>query len=43
MINLIAHDTTMQIPINNTLGPFKNKKLKFKQIDLNKLNNLHFL
>ena len=40
MINLIAHDTTMQIPINNTLGPFKNKKLKFKQIDLNKLNNL---
>ena len=40
MINLIAHDTTMQIPINNTLGPFTNKKIKFKQIDLNKLNNL---
>ncbi len=40
MINLIAHDTTMDIPINNTLGLFKNKKINFKRIDVNKLNNL---
>ena len=40
MINLIAHETTMDIPINNTLGLFKNNKINFKQIDINKLNNL---
>ena len=40
MINLIAHETTMDIPINNTLGLFKNNKIKFKHIDVNKLNNL---
>ena len=40
MINLIAHDTTMEIPINNTLGFFKKNKTKFKKINLNKLNNL---
>ena len=40
MINLIAHDTTMEIPINNTLGFLKKNKTKFKKINLNKLNNL---
>ncbi len=40
MINLIAHETTMDIPINNTLGLFKNNKINFKQIDVYKLNNL---
>ena len=40
MINLIAHETTMEIPINNTLGIYKNNKINFKQINLNKLNNL---
>ena len=40
MINSIAHDTTMEIPINNTLGKFKNDQIKFKKIDVNKLNNL---
>ncbi len=40
MINLIAHETTMEIPINNTLAIFKKNKLNFKKINLNKLNNL---
>ena len=40
MINSISHETTMEIPINNTLGLFKNSKIKFKKIDVNKLNNL---
>ena len=40
MINSIAHETTMEIPINNTLGLFKNNKINFKKIDVNKLNNL---
>ena len=40
MINFVAHETTMKIPINNTLGAFKNDKIKFKKIDLKKLNNL---
>ena len=40
MINLIAHDTTMEIPINNTLGLYNNNKINLKEIDFNKLNNL---
>ena len=40
MITLVAHETTMDIPINNTLGSFKSNKINFKKIDLNKLNNL---
>ena len=40
MINSIAHETTMEIPINNSLGSFKNNKIKFKNIDVKKLNNL---
>ena len=31
----------MEIPINNTLGLFKNSKIKFKKIDVNKLNNFN--
>ncbi len=40
MINLIAHETTMEIPINNTLGLYKTNKINLKKIDLNNLNNL---
>ena len=40
MINLIAHETTMDIPINNTLGLFKNNKINNKRIEVDKLNNL---
>ena len=40
MIKIIAHDTTMEIPIFNTLNPPLNKKIKSKKLDLNKLNNL---
>ena len=37
---IIAHDTTMQVPIFNTLYSDDNKKLKSKKIDIDKLNNL---
>jgi 1-deoxy-D-xylulose-5-phosphate reductoisomerase len=40
MIKIIAHDTTMQIPIFNTLYDQTNKKNKSFEIDLEKLNNL---
>ena len=42
MIKIIAHDTTMKIPIFNTL--YSNSDIKFvtKKIDLNILNNLNF-
>jgi 1-deoxy-D-xylulose-5-phosphate reductoisomerase len=42
MIKIIAHDTTMKIPIFNTL--YSNSDIKFvtKEIDLNILNNLNF-
>tara|TARA_Y100000996_G_scaffold409955_1_gene391461 strand:+ start:1832 stop:2980 length:1149 start_codon:yes stop_codon:yes gene_type:complete len=38
MIKLIVHETTMEIPIMNTLG--QTYKTKTKKINLNKLNNL---
>ena len=41
MINLIAHDTTMEIPIFNTLNSLDIKKTKIKKINLTKLNNLN--
>ena len=41
LIKLIAHDTTMQIPIFNTLFDETNKKFKSKNLDLYKLNNLN--
>ena len=40
MINLIAHDTTMEIPIFNTLNTSKKIEIKTKNINLNNLNNL---
>ena len=39
---IIVHDTSMQVPIFNTLYSNDNKKLKSKKIDINKLNNLNF-
>ena len=41
MIKIVAHDTTMRIPIFNTLYS-NNKKIKSKKINLNFLNNLNF-
>ena len=42
MIKIIAHDTTMKIPIFNTLYFNSDQKLKTKNIDINNLNNLNF-
>jgi len=42
LIKIIAHDTTMKIPIFNTLFFNQNKKLKTKKIDIKTLNNLSF-
>ena len=39
MINLIAHETTMDIQINNTLGLLKNNKINNKRIEVEKLKN----
>ncbi len=41
MINLIAHDTTMEIPIFNTLGDLNSKMIKTNKVNLAKLNNLN--
>ena len=40
MINIIAHDTTMEIPIFNTLNSLNIRNIKTKKINLAKLNNL---
>ena len=42
MISIIAHNTSMEIPIYNTLGNMENKikKNNSYHLDLNKLNNL---
>ncbi len=42
MIKLIAHETTMKIPIFNTLYNNQNKKLYSKKINIKNLNNLNF-
>jgi len=42
LIKIIAHDTTMEIPIFNTLYLDSIKTLKSKKLDINKLNNLNF-
>ena len=42
LTKIIAHDTTMKIPIFNTLYTNNDKKLKSKTIDINSLNNLNF-
>jgi 1-deoxy-D-xylulose-5-phosphate reductoisomerase len=41
MTDIIAHDTTMKIPIFNTLYFDTENKLKTKNISINKLNNLN--
>ena len=41
MIKLIAHDTTMEIPIFNSLYNSNLKTIKTKKLDLKKLNNLN--
>ena len=41
LINIIVHDTTMKIPIFNTLFFKQNRKLKTNRIDINALNNLN--
>ena len=43
LINLIAHDTTMKIPIFNTLFFNSNKKLNTKNLNTKLLNNLDFI
>ena len=42
MIKIIAHDTTMRIPIHNTLFNKLEKKIFSKNINLKILNNLNF-
>ena len=42
MIKIIAHDTTMRIPIHNTLFNKSEKKIFSKNINLKILNNLNF-
>ena len=42
LTKIIAHDTTMRIPIFNTLYSNDDKKLKSNTIDINSLNNLNF-
>ena len=42
MINIIAHETTMTIPIFNSLYPDSEKKLNTKQLNTKILNNLNF-
>ena len=42
MINIIAHDTNMKIPIFNSLYDDKQKSIQTDQINLNKLNFLDF-
>ena len=40
LIKIIAHETTMEIPIANTLNQLDQIKLKTKKINFKKLNNL---
>ena len=42
MINIIAHDTNMTIPIFNSLYDKKNKKISTNKLDIKKLNFLNF-
>ncbi len=42
MIKIIAHDTTMKIPIFNSLYTYPQKKIRTNKIDFIKLNNLNF-
>ena len=40
LINIIAHDTTMKIPIFNSIYSNNNKKINSKKISIESLNNL---
>jgi len=42
LINIVAHDTTMKIPIFNSIFSNGNEQLKTKKIDIKTLNNLKF-
>ena len=42
MIKIIAHDTTMKIPIFNSIYLNSKKIIKTNEIDFKKLNNLNF-
>jgi 1-deoxy-D-xylulose-5-phosphate reductoisomerase len=42
MINIIAHDTDMMIPISNSLYENMDMKIKTNQLDIKKLNFLNF-
>ena len=42
LIKIIAHDTTMKIPIFNTLFSDTNNKIFSKKLDIDTLNNLNF-
>ena len=42
LIKIVAHDTTMKVPIFNTLFFGTNFKCKTKNLDINSLNNLNF-
>lgn len=42
MIKIIAHDTTMKIPISNSLYDLKNNVISTKTINFKKLNDLNF-
>ena len=42
LIKIIAHDTTMEIPIFNTLFFNTNNKIFSKKLDISSLNNLNF-
>tara|TARA_Y100000591_G_scaffold644_1_gene566 strand:+ start:1471 stop:2628 length:1158 start_codon:yes stop_codon:yes gene_type:complete len=42
LINIVAHDTTMKIPIFNSIFSNGNEKLKTNKIDIKTLNNLKF-
>jgi len=42
MINIVAHDTNMKIPIFNSLYDSKQKNIQVDQLNLNKLNFLDF-
>ena len=42
MIKIIAHDTSMKIPIFNSIYSNENKIIKTNKLSINKLNNLQF-
>ena len=42
MIKIIAHDTTMEIPIFNSIYFNTNNNIKTEKVNFNKLNNLNF-